>query len=80
LDEIIEDAQALRILRFGDIDERTNLGGLSGTVWSAFWKQKEAKDYTYLKRNVFTTQPNLQLLSSILILLRPLAIIFPILL
>ena len=32
LNEIIEDAQALRILRFGDIDERTDLGGLWGRI------------------------------------------------
>ena len=77
LDEIIEDPQALWVLGFGDIDEGANLGGLRNGAFVSHLYSKERKEI-YLERYVLTAQPDLQLLSSILILLRPLAIIFPI--
>jgi hypothetical protein len=38
----------------------------------------EERARPYLERDVFITEPDLQLLSPILVLLRPFAIVFPI--
>lgn len=82
LHEIVEDAEAFWVGRVTDVDEGSNLRCLDCASRSqyrcAFIVTHGTAGIAYLKGDVVIPQSNLQLLSPVLVLLRPLAIVFPV--
>ena len=78
LDEVIEDSQSFWIRRLCNVDQRTNLRGLSKALSHQYCTVYPDINVAYLERDVFVAQPNFQLLSSVLVLLWPSRIIFPV--
>lgn len=87
LDEVVEDTQTLRVGRFLNILERSDLGRLqtvSPVVRSYGWVAAahalpiaKRNQRSYLKRDVLVSKSDLELLTAVLVLLRPFGIVLP---
>ena len=77
LHQVVEDTESFWVGGVADINKRADLGGLH-TIISHFAPMEDVTQETYLKRDVLVTKTNLKLLTSILILLRPFRIVFPV--
>ena len=80
LHEIVEDAEAFWVGGVTDVDEGSDLCCLDCATSSVSQHivMHGTAGIAYLKRDVVIPQSDLQLLSPVLVLLRPLAIIFPV--
>ena len=82
LHEIVEDAETFWVGGVTDVDEGSNLCCLDCASHSqyrcTFIVTHGAAGIAYFKGDVVVPQPDLQLLSPVLVLLRPLAIVFPV--
>jgi len=84
LNEVVEDAEPLRIRRVLHILEGADFGRLPRLALSSYLDvgcdvdpaQASGMRPAYLKRNVLATQPNFQFLAAVLVLLGPLGIVF----
>ena len=78
LDQIVEDSQAFRVRRLGHIYQGADFRGLCHVSGPArrqlCWL---VEPLTHLERDMFVPKPDLEFLTPILVLLRPLGIILP---
>lgn len=82
LDEVVEHTETLRVLAVVDVGERSNLGGLRCQLWVAMCdslqRRRRASLVTHLERDVVLVYPDLELLTTDDVLLRPLRVVFPV--
>ena len=78
LNEVIEHSQSFWIRGLCNVDQGTDLCGLLTALSHQHCPSFPDITGTYLERNVFVAQPDLQFLPSVLVLLRPSRIIFPV--